>query len=68
VEILIIAMRKNIPVSEVAISWHEVEGSKIELAKDSIRMAIDLIVMRCAYFMGIYNEARLSQTKAKKVQ
>lgn len=61
VEVLIIAMKKNIPISEVAISWHEVEGSKIELARDCIKMAIDLIVMRCAYFMGIYNETRVSQ-------
>lgn len=68
VEILIIAMKKDIPISEVAISWHEVEGSKIELARDSIRMAIDLIVMRCAYFMGIYNEKRVSQTNIKKLQ
>jgi dolichyl-phosphate beta-glucosyltransferase len=56
VEVLIIAMKKNIPIYEVPISWHEVEGSKIELARDSFFMALDLVIMRVAYLLGIYNE------------
>ncbi|KAI8132692.1 hypothetical protein DUD61_003650 [Geotrichum candidum] len=59
VEILIIALRKKIPVLEVPISWHEVEGSKVELARDSIKMAIDLVVMRLAYIIGIYSDQKL---------
>jgi len=56
VEILIIALRKKIPIKEVAISWHEVDGSKVDLAKDSINMAIDLVVTRLAYILGIYKD------------
>ncbi|ODQ58282.1 glycosyltransferase family 2 protein [Wickerhamomyces anomalus NRRL Y-366-8] len=56
VEILIIALRKQIPIKEVAISWHEVDGSKVDLAKDSINMAIDLVVTRLAYIFGIYKD------------
>lgn len=56
VEVLIIAMRKNIPVVEVPISWHEVAGSKIDLARDSLLMAIDLVVIRFAYLLGIYKD------------
>lgn len=56
VEILIIAMRNLIPVLEVPISWHEVEGSKVELARDSIKMAIDLVVMRIAFILGVYSD------------
>lgn len=56
VEILIIAIRKNIKINEVPISWHEVDGSKVDLARDSINMAIDLIVTRLAYILGIYND------------
>ncbi|ONH68774.1 Dolichyl-phosphate beta-glucosyltransferase [Cyberlindnera fabianii] len=56
VEILIIAIRKNIPVKEIAISWHEVDGSKVDLARDSINMAIDLVVTRLAYILGIYKD------------
>jgi dolichyl-phosphate beta-glucosyltransferase len=57
VEILIIAIRKKIPIKEIAISWHEVQGSKIDLAKDSIQMAVDLIIMRFAYFFAIYRDS-----------
>jgi dolichyl-phosphate beta-glucosyltransferase len=56
VEILIIAIRKQIPIKEVAISWHEVDGSKVDLARDSINMAIDLVVTRLAYILGIYKD------------
>ncbi|SCU99023.1 LAFA_0G21506g1_1 [Lachancea sp. 'fantastica'] len=55
VEILILALKKQIPIKEVAISWHEVGGSKMELARDSINMAKDLITIRLAYIMGIYS-------------
>lgn len=56
VEILIIAIRKNIPIEEIHISWHEVDGSKVDLARDSINMAIDLVVTRLAYILGIYKD------------
>lgn len=56
VEILILAARQNIPVVEIPINWHEVDGSKMDLARDSIKMAIDLVVTRMAYLMGIYKE------------
>lgn len=56
VEILMIANHKKIPIEEVPISWHEVSGSKVDLARDSIKMAIDLIVTRFAYLLGIYKD------------
>ncbi|CCH44429.1 Dolichyl-phosphate beta-glucosyltransferase [Wickerhamomyces ciferrii] len=56
VEILILAIRKQIPIKEVPISWHEVDGSKVDLARDSINMAIDLVVTRLAYILGIYKD------------
>lgn len=61
VEILIIGLRKQIPILEVPISWHEVEGSKVELARDSIKMAIDLVVMRLAYIIGVYTDNKLKK-------
>ncbi|SCU80944.1 LAME_0B05094g1_1 [Lachancea meyersii CBS 8951] len=56
VEILILALRKQIEIQEVAISWHEIDGSKMELARDSINMAKDLVIIRLAYIMGIYSD------------
>ncbi|KAK9386123.1 nucleotide-diphospho-sugar transferase [Lipomyces mesembrius] len=58
VEVLILAERKGIEIVEVPISWHEVSGSKMELARDSVKMAIDLVVIRCAYILGIYDDGR----------
>jgi dolichyl-phosphate beta-glucosyltransferase len=52
VELLLLARVLNIPVAEVAIAWHEVEGSKINLVTDSIGMLRDLIVLRANYAMG----------------
>ncbi|QLQ79751.1 hypothetical protein HG537_0C04000 [Torulaspora globosa] len=56
VEILMLAIRKSIPIAEVSISWHEVDGSKMDLARDSINMAKDLVVIRMAYILGIYRD------------
>lgn len=57
VETLVIANRKQITIVEIPISWHEVTGSKIDLARDSIKMAIDLVVIRFAYLLGIYRDS-----------
>lgn len=56
VEILMLALRKCIPIAEVPISWHEVDGSKMDLARDSINMAKDLVVIRMAYILHIYKD------------
>ncbi|SJM81719.1 probable Dolichyl-phosphate beta-glucosyltransferase [Zygosaccharomyces bailii] len=56
VEILMLALRKRIPIAEVPISWHEVDGSKMDLARDSINMAKDLVVIRMAYVLHIYKD------------
>ncbi|KAJ1034447.1 hypothetical protein NDA18_001308 [Ustilago nuda] len=44
--------RLPIPIAEVAVHWQEVGGSKIDLVRDSIRMAMDLVVIRANYGMG----------------
>ncbi|SJX61312.1 related to dolichyl-phosphate beta-glucosyltransferase [Sporisorium reilianum f. sp. reilianum] len=41
-----------IPIAEVSVHWQEVGGSKIDLVRDSIRMALDLIVIRANYVLG----------------
>lgn len=56
VEVLILAHRNNIPVDEISVNWHEVDGSKMVLARDSVNMAIDLVITRMAYILGIYSE------------
>lgn len=58
VEVLILAHRNNIPIDEIPVNWHEVDGSKMELARDSVNMAIDLVITRIAYILGIYKERK----------
>lgn len=55
VEVLLLAELQGLHVSEVPVNWQEVDGLKVDLAKDLIQMAIDLMVTRIAYAVGIYN-------------
>lgn len=54
VEILLLGEIQHIKVKEIPVNWQEIEGSKVDLARDSIQMAIDLVVTRVSYTMGIY--------------
>jgi len=54
VEMLMLAEFSAIPVVEVAIGWHEVVGSKLNVIKDSITMAWGLAVLRFCWGTGIY--------------
>lgn len=54
VEILLLGEIQHMTMKEVPVNWQEIDGSKVDLAKDSIQMAIDLVVTRLAYIFGIY--------------
>ncbi|KAK6336138.1 dolichyl-phosphate beta-glucosyltransferase [Orbilia brochopaga] len=58
IEVLLVAEAENVPVEEVAVTWHEVEGTKMSLVRDSLRMAWDLVVVRAAYLVGVYGGER----------
>lgn len=45
-------LRLPLPVSEVAVHWTEIDGSKIHLIADSLRMGRDLVVIRLNYALG----------------
>lgn len=51
-ELLLLCTLSGIPAKEVGIAWKEVEGSKIDLVRDSINMAVDLLVIRGNYLTG----------------
>ncbi|CRJ79606.1 hypothetical protein BN1708_000053 [Verticillium longisporum] len=50
----VIGTSPGIRVAEVPIDWHEVDGSKVSLIADSIRMAVGLAVLRASWMMGVY--------------
>ena len=59
VEILLRAEKAGIKIIEVPVTWHEVEGTKISLVRDSVVMALDLLVLRAGYATGVYQYARV---------
>lgn len=58
IEMLLLAEWNAIPIVEVAINWHEVAGTKMNLVVDSVRMAKDLLVIRANYAIGFWKVGR----------
>jgi len=58
VEILLLAKQQDIPVSEVPINWKEVPESKLNVAKDSLLMFRDLMVLRSNQLSGRWKAPR----------
>ena len=58
-ELVVIAEMLNVPLGEVAVVWHEVDGSKLDgsklqLALVSLGMLRDMICVRACYFLNIW--------------
>lgn len=51
-----------LPISEVAVDWKEVAGSKIDILKDSVKMGLDLVVIRLNYALGRWRRPAPLQT------
>ncbi|KAF9585428.1 dolichyl-phosphate beta-glucosyltransferase [Lunasporangiospora selenospora] len=54
IEMLMIAQQLKIPLAEVPVAWQEIDGSKVSLVRDSIRMAVDLLIIRMNYIFGLW--------------
>lgn len=54
VEMLMLAEGADIPMLEVPVGWHEVGGSKLNVVKDSVGMAVGLAMLRVGWGLGIY--------------
>ncbi|KAK8128214.1 dolichyl-phosphate beta-glucosyltransferase [Apiospora sp. TS-2023a] len=50
----VIGSSPGIKVAEVPIDWHEVDGSKLDVIQDSVRMAVGLAVLRASWMVGVY--------------
>ncbi|KAG7663303.1 ALG5 [[Candida] subhashii] len=62
-EVLLLGEYQSMRRKEIPVNWQEMDGSKIDLARDSIEMAKDLIVTRLAYMMKIYKLDECGQLK-----
>ncbi|KAF4126558.1 dolichyl-phosphate beta-glucosyltransferase [Geosmithia morbida] len=50
----VIGTSPGIKVVEVPIEWHEVGGSKLNVVRDSVAMALGLAILRASWMMGVY--------------
>ncbi|KAJ3261493.1 dolichyl-phosphate beta-glucosyltransferase [Boothiomyces macroporosus] len=58
IEMLIIADRNRIPVIEIPVTWHEVDGTKMNLLRDSVQMLVHLLMIRLNYLFRIWNDSK----------
>lgn len=54
VELLFLAKKHNLKISEVPIEWHHHETDRVDPIKDSLRMLKDIVWIRIADFKGNY--------------
>ncbi|CAO3640764.1 unnamed protein product [Mucor fragilis] len=55
IECLMIAQLEKMPIAEVQVTWHEIDGSKVNLMMDSMKMAVDLLLIRLNYILGFWS-------------
>jgi len=58
-ELIYLAEWLGVPIQEVAVNWHEVDGSKLirsklDVVTTSITMARDILCMRLSYLLGLW--------------
>jgi len=54
VEVLSLARMRSYDIAEVAINWHNVEGSKVNVLIDSPRMLLDVLGVWLRALLGVY--------------
>jgi dolichyl-phosphate beta-glucosyltransferase len=57
VELMYLAKQLQLPVIEVPVTWSEVDGSKLSMVRDGIKMAIDMLIARVLYVTGVRTSA-----------
>ena len=68
IELVVLASRLNISITEVNVPWHEVEGSKLDsskfqLAIVAVGMLRDMLCVRLCYMLGVWNISRAQPDK-----
>lgn len=58
-ELIFLAEWLGVPIQEVSVNWHEVDGSKLirsklDVVTTSITMARDILCMRLSYLLGMW--------------
>ncbi|KAF9977476.1 dolichyl-phosphate beta-glucosyltransferase [Actinomortierella ambigua] len=66
IEVLMMAQQLGIPIVEVPVAWQEIDGSKVSLVRDSIKMALDLLVIRLNYILRFWTITPLPDSPSGK--
>ncbi|OMH81160.1 Dolichyl-phosphate beta-glucosyltransferase [Zancudomyces culisetae] len=61
IEVLLLAQHYRFPIIQVPVNWHEVQGSRMSLVRDSIQMALDLLALRLNYLFGLWKTLPISE-------
>jgi dolichyl-phosphate beta-glucosyltransferase len=64
VELLLMARRLGYAVAEVPVNWTHQPGSRINLITDSMRMALDLFIIRGRVWRGYYDVLHLASQRS----
>jgi dolichyl-phosphate beta-glucosyltransferase len=62
-EILYLAQKMNFRIKEVAVNWSHVDGSKVDLFRDSLQMFWNVIQIKNWHFVSINTEAEHMSAK-----
>lgn len=54
VELLYLARKSSVNVAEVAVAWHDVEGSHLDVVDASLTMARDMLMVKMLYMFGVW--------------
>lgn len=65
VEVLYIAKRRGYKLTEIAIDWANVDGSKVNVLTDSPKMLIDVIRITLGAWFGLYRQISAEQKPSK---
>ncbi len=56
VEILFLCCKKGYRITEVPVNWTEIDKSKVNIVRDSMRMFFDVFKIRFNYLRGMYGQ------------
>ena len=57
VELFFLCKELGIPSCEVAVTWHEVDGTKLNIVSDSLKMARDFVLVRVFYLLRLWRSS-----------
>jgi glycosyltransferase involved in cell wall biosynthesis len=67
VEVLFLAQRLGFNIKEVATRWSHVDGTKVSMIQDSLRMFTDLLRIRSNWVRGVYRTSIQASDNAERV-